>query len=146
MTTTLSDLLKKDSNLRIIYKEFPIFGKSSEFASKAALAAATLGKYQAFHEALLKQSKRLTDELVIETAKSVGISNDALKKAMDDKRVAQALEANRTLAEKLHLMGTPAFIIASTPKGEFKKNTDPVFLPGVVREDALKELIDKARS
>ena len=30
MAPTIGELIKKDNNLRVIYKEFPIFGKSSE--------------------------------------------------------------------------------------------------------------------
>jgi protein-disulfide isomerase len=38
-------LLKANPNIKVIYKEFPIFGKESEYAAAAALAANKQGKY-----------------------------------------------------------------------------------------------------
>jgi protein-disulfide isomerase len=144
MSPTIDSLIKKDSDLRVIYKEFPIFGKSSDMASRVALAAGMQGKYLPMHEALLKIEKRLDDQLVMDAAKSLGLNMDKLKKDMDSKEVTDILEANRQLAEKLHLMGTPAFIVASTPDGKFKTGTEPSFIPGAASEESLQELIKKA--
>lgn len=144
MSPTIDSLIKKDSDLRVIYKEFPIFGKSSEMASRVALAAGMQGKYLPMHEALLKIEKRLDDKLVMDAAKSIGLNMDKLKKDIDSKEVTDILEANRQLAEKLHLMGTPAFIVASTPDGKFKTGTEPSFIPGAASEESLQELIKKA--
>lgn len=144
MSPVISSLLKKDSDLRVIYKEFPIFGKSSEVASKAALAAGMQGKYLAMHEALLNMDKRLNDALIMDAAKSIGLDMKKFKIDMDSKEVTEILEANRSLAEKLHLMGTPAFIVASTPNGQFKAGTEPSFIPGAATEESLQELIKKA--
>jgi protein-disulfide isomerase len=144
MTPIIDGLVKKDSDLRVVYKEFPIFGKSSETASRAALAAGMQGKYKQMHDALLNIEKHLDDQIVMDTAKSLGLDMKKLKKDMDSKEVTDILESNRQLAEKLHLMGTPAFIVASTPNGKFKKGTEPSFIPGAATEESLQELIKKA--
>ena len=49
MSPLLNTLMKDKPNLRVIYKEFPIFGKNSEMAAKVALAAAMQGKYKEFN-------------------------------------------------------------------------------------------------
>lgn len=144
MKPVIDELLKADKNLRVIYKEFPIFGKTSELASRAALAAAMQGKYDAMHQALLKMSKRMDDAVVMEAAKSAGLDVTKLKKDMDSKEVTDVLAANRVLAEKLHLMGTPAFIIASTPGGKFKAGSTPSFVPGAASLQTLQDMIKKA--
>ena len=144
MSPIVAELIKKDNNLRVIYKEFPIFGESSETASKVALAAAMQGKYMQMHEALLKLESRLDDKLVMSTAKSVGLNMTTLQKDMDSKTVKDILAENRTLAEKMHLMGTPAFVVASTPAGQFDAKSDPTFIPGAASEEALQDLIKKA--
>lgn len=144
MTPIIDALIKKDNNLRVVYKEFPIFGKSSEIASQVALAAAMQGKYQQMHDALLNIDKHLDDKIVMDTAKSTGLDMVKLKKDMASKTVTDALNANRELAEKMHLMGTPAFIIASTPSGQFSDKTEPAFIPGAATEDVLQGLIKKA--
>jgi protein-disulfide isomerase len=144
MAPILANLLKKDGNLRVIYKEFPIFGKTSDLASKAALAAAMQGKYEAMHEALLKQDKQLTEASIDEIAKSVGLDMDKLKTDMQSKKVQEILDANKKLAEEMHLMGTPAFIVGYTPGGKFKQDSKPAFVPGAASEQSLMDLIKKA--
>ena len=144
MAPALANLVKKNPDLRVIYKEFPIFGDSSITASKAALAAGMQGKYLQMHDALLKAGKRLNDKIVMAKAKSVGLNMDKLKKDMDSKEVAAMLDANRALADKMHLQGTPAFVIASTPAGKFNPKSEPTFIPGGSSEDVLQGMIKKA--
>jgi len=144
MDKIVDGLVKKDKNLRVIYKEFPIFGKSSEVASQAALAAGMQGKYQQMHDALIKLDKHLDEALVMKTAKDLGLNIAKLEKDMAGKEVAEQLDANRELAEKMHLMGTPAFVVASTPAGNFNAKSDPTFIPGAATEEILKNLISKA--
>lgn len=145
MAPVISSLIKKDNNLKVVYKEFPIFGESSELASKAALAAAMQGKYAAMHDALLGQEQRLNAELINKAAESIGLDMAKFKTDMAGKQVSDALQANRVLAEELHLMGTPAFIIASTPNGQFKAGSKADFIPGAATEEALQSLIKKAQ-
>lgn len=144
MGPTMDSLVKKDSGLRVIYKEFPIFGKSSETASRAALAAGMQGKYLQMHNELLKTEKRLDDQIVMDIAKNLGLDMEKLKKDMDSKEVTDTLDSTRQLAEKLHLMGTPAFIVAATPGGQLKAGTEPSFVPGAASEETLQEFIKKA--
>lgn len=146
MTSIVDDLIKKNPNLRVIYKEFPIFGESSEYASKVALAAAMQGKYVPLHDALMTLDTRLNNELVMKTAKSLGLNMPKLEKDMGSKEVADALAMTMKLAEKMHLMGTPAFIVAATPNGQFAAGTEAVFIPGAASAETLQELITKADS
>lgn len=144
MAPVISELIKNDSNLRVVYKEFPIFGESSDKASRAALAASMQGKYLAMHEALINQDKKLTDQIIDDAAKSIGLNLAQFKTDMASQTVTDALSANRKLAEELHLMGTPAFIVASTPGGKFKDGSSPAFIPGAASAETLQDLIKKA--
>ena len=144
MKPVVSSLIKKNSNLRVVYKEFPIFGKESETASKMALAAAMQGKYATVQEALLSVADHLNDKQVMTIAQKAGLDMIKLKTDMDSKTVSDALSANRKLAEDIHLMGTPAFIVLSTPNGQFKMGSETAFIPGAASEDALEALIKKA--
>ena len=96
------------------------------------------------HEALLKVEKRLDTKVVMDTAKSIGLNMTKLQKDMESKEVTDQLEANRQLAEKMHLMGTPAFVVAATPAGQFNAKSEPAFIPGAASEEALQDLIKKA--
>ncbi|MCA0402983.1 MAG: DsbA family protein [Proteobacteria bacterium] len=146
MAPVISELLKKNGNVKVVYKEFPIFGKSSELASKAALAAAMQGKYLALHEALIKQDGRLNEQMIMDAAKNAGLNVEKLKADMESKTVADELEANRKLAENLHLMGTPAFIVAATTDSKLKAGTTPTFIPGAASAETLNDLVKKANT
>lgn len=143
MQAVLNNLVDKNKELRVIYKEFPIFGKSSELASQVALAAAMQGKYQEMHEALMNIDQRLDENIIMESAKSIGLNLDKLKTDMQSTVVSDALSENRELAEKMHLMGTPAFIVAATPDGKLKDNSNPVFIPGAATQENMQSLINK---
>lgn len=144
MTKVIDTLVAKNPQLRVIYKEFPIFGGSSDLAAKAALAAALQGKYQTMHTALLHQDKPLTSKSIMELAKKNNLDVKKLKQDMDAKNIMQILTNNRQLAEKLNLMGTPAFIVASTPTGKLDAKVKPGFIPGAANEQVLQSLINKA--
>ncbi|MCC5791524.1 MAG: DsbA family protein [Legionellaceae bacterium] len=144
MAPVMSELVAANKDLRVIYVEFPIFGKSSETASRAALAAAKQGKYKAFHDVLIEQDGKLNEESIMAAAQSVDLDMAKLKKDMQSDAVSQVLQDNRKLAEAMHLMGTPAFVVAATPNGQFKATPEPAFIPGAASKETLKDLIKKA--
>lgn len=146
MEPVIASLIEKDPNLRVVYKEFPIFGKSSELGSKAALAAAMQGKYLPMQTGLFKVEGHLDEKTVMDVAKAAGLDVAKLKTDMESQKVKDALNANRQLAEKMHLMGTPAFIVLSTAGGTAKADQEPGFIPGAASAEALHALIQKAAS
>ena len=64
VSPTLSTLLEKHKNVRIIYKELPILGADSHMASRAALAAEKQGAYVAFHRELMSLNGPMTPEAI----------------------------------------------------------------------------------
>lgn len=144
MKPVITSLIDKHDNLRVVYKEFPIFGAGSEVASRVALAAGMQGKYTQMQDALIKVDKRLDKETVMNTAKSIGLNMEKLTKDMNSPEVTKELTTNRQLAEKIHLMGTPAVVIISTQDGQLKAKTQPAFIPGAASESTLNNLIKEA--
>ena len=108
----VANLAKEDNNVRIVMKEFPIFGEHSTFAAKAAMAARKQGKYWDLHVALMR-AERVTTHNTLDIAKSVGIDVDALKEEMKNPIYDQAIAENTQIATQLGMQGTPAFIVDS---------------------------------
>jgi protein-disulfide isomerase len=127
-------LLEKDKNLRLVLKEFPIFGGDSDYAAMAAIASRKQGKYWEFHRALLGHEGKVTAEIVDATAEKVGLDLKRLKADMKDKEVARVIDDNHKLAEKLAISGTPAFII------------DNNLVPGYLPADGLMATINDVRA
>tara|TARA_Y100000815_G_C13347544_1_gene502718 strand:+ start:5519 stop:6295 length:777 start_codon:yes stop_codon:yes gene_type:complete len=143
MTKIVDNLAKQNSNLRIVYKEYPIFGGASEIAAKAALAANQQGKYTAFHDALMNTKGSLSKAQIISLAKDNGLDVKALEKAMDSDAITQEIKQNQKLAKKLKLMGTPAFIIGATNNTQ-ANNT--ILIPGTTSEQVLQKVIAQVTS
>lgn len=106
----LMKLLDAKADIRIIFKEYPIFDGSDEPA-KAALAAARQGKYLEFHRALMSTQGRVGPQAIDDAAKKVGLDLAKLKADMKDPLIAARIEANHKLGDELAIDGTPSFVI-----------------------------------
>lgn len=129
----IASLLASDTDLRIVYKEFPILGPESVVASRAALAAQRQGKYREMHEALIAQKGEFTDAEILATAQSVGLDVERLKTDMNDPAIMDQLKQVNSLAQTLKIDGTPAFLFGAH------------FVGGAVSIDRMKQLIQQAR-
>lgn len=139
MVSAMDGIQSANKNVRIVYKEMPIFGPESEFASKAALAAAKQGKYQAFHHALMKTQGRLTDQQVLDIAKSLGLDNNKLLAVMNSPEISKEIQNNALLAQQLGLSGTPAFVILTETTGK----VDYRLIPGQTDQSTLQQDINE---
>jgi len=100
------------ANVRFAFIEFPILTADSVVAAKAAIAARRQpGKYVPFHLALMATAGDLPKERILSIAKSVGLDVAKLEKDMDDPAVTASIDAAHALAQKLHVDGTPTFVI-----------------------------------
>lgn len=137
MNSTITKLLDNKKNVKVIFKEFPIFGATSNYAAQMALAAAKQGKYMELHDALLKSNESLTESKIQEIAKSAGLDVEKLKTDMNDPSVKQEIKDNYELAKALGLNGTPSFILSNKNMTQFD------FIPGAAPEDSFQKSIDE---
>ncbi len=109
--TEMQALVAKDKNVRVVMKEFPIFGEGSEYAARAALASVKQGKYWEFHQAMFASEGKITTEVVDQIAKEHGLDVVKMKVDMKAAEIDAAIKKNQTLAQALALTGTPGFIV-----------------------------------
>jgi len=140
MQPVVKELLKNNQNLKVVYREFPIFGKSSIVASQAAIAAGMQGKYEQMQQLLFAQ-KKLDDKIVMDLAKQAGLDLKKFQADMQSKQVTESLTNNRQLAENMKLFGTPVFIVMSTPQGQYNSAVHPVLIPGSTSLENLQQMI-----
>jgi protein-disulfide isomerase len=107
----ITNLVGTDKNVKLITKQFPIFGAGSEYAARAALAANIQGKYWDLHQALFKQDVQVTPEIVDSVAESVGINVQKMKLDIESDVIRLAIATNLELGKTLLIEGTPAFIV-----------------------------------
>ncbi|WP_108815714.1 DsbA family protein [Loktanella sp. Alg231-35] len=106
-------LLAQDGDIKVVYREWPILGEGSVFASRAALAARAQGKYEELHWALMELRGRATEASVLAAAREVGIDTDQLVVDMEAPDVAAHIETTQALAQGLGFTGTPAYVIGN---------------------------------
>jgi protein-disulfide isomerase len=133
MQPLIEGLLKTDRNLRIVYKEFPILGDASTYASKMALAARMQGKYDVFHRVMMDTKGTIDDKVVDRVAAAVGIDVAKAKAAMGAPTIEAIIKKDYALADALDINGTPSFIIAGK------------LYPGALSLAELKKAIADAR-
>lgn len=129
-------VVKEDGKVRLVFKDWPIFGELSVAAAKLVLAAKFQGKYAQAHEALITHRGPLTRENITQLVAAAGVDIDKASAdlAANDALVKNILVRNNAQAEALGFNGTPSFII-----GTFR-------VPGVLSADEFRLAIKDARA
>ncbi|MBC9033231.1 DsbA family protein [Sphingomonas sp. JC676] len=105
----IDELLAKDPNVRIVYREYAVLGEESIVAARWALAAAEQGKFRAFHDALYAAGP--SAEGIAAAADKAGLDKAAAQKAIKSQAVEKEITANHQLGAKLVMTGTPSWVI-----------------------------------
>jgi protein-disulfide isomerase len=113
----IRELIEKDGNVRVVFKELPILSKDSEEAAKIALAARAQGKYWELHQALIESKGRVTEASALETAGKLGLDVAKLKADKDSETVKAELARVEALARKMNITGTPHFLVGNEAIG-----------------------------
>lgn len=111
----LKRLLASDKNVRVIFRDWPIFGDASVEAALAAIASKYQGKYLAFHDALMETPLPLNDAKIKEAARKAGVDWKRLEsdKLAHSEEIEDLFQRNDKQAQLLGLEGTPGFIIGN---------------------------------
>lgn len=107
----LLQIVREDGNVRLVMKDWPIFGGASLYASSLVLAA---GKdYERALNAIMATPARLSNGEVDAALVAAGLDPKAMHAAFekDIARVDAVIERNMNQANILGFNGTPAFII-----------------------------------
>jgi protein-disulfide isomerase len=131
----LDKIAKADGKLRLVHKDWPIFGQVSTYAAKMVLAAKFQDKYEPAHRTLMSAQGALTEDRVRDVLGKAGVdvARATADLAANQKAIDDLMARNNTQAEALGFNGTPSFII-----GIFR-------VPGVLEEAGFKAAIADAR-
>lgn len=110
----VTELLDRDGDIRFVVKEFPILGPESLLASRFAIAVRNTAGAEAYgtiHDALMTLRGAVTEDSLTRVARDAGLDPAPIIAAMDAPEVVAELQANRALAERLGINGTPGFVL-----------------------------------
>ncbi len=131
------DLLKTDSKLKVVLKEFPVLSQGSVEAAQVAVAVRMQDpagkKYLDFHQKLLGGRGPADKARAMAAAKDAGLDTARIEKDISNPEVKATIAENFKLAEEMGLNGTPSYVIGKQ------------IVVGAVGLDGLKEKISIAR-
>jgi len=108
-------LLKADTKLKIVLKEFPILGPGSVDAARVAVAVRMQDpggqKYLAFHQAMLVNPGPATKEKALTAAKDQGLDMDRLTADLASDEINATLSEDVKLAGAIGATGTPTYVV-----------------------------------
>lgn len=130
---SIEEVVKDDKDVKVIFRELPIFGGISTVAAKYSIAVALTkpNKFFAFHTALMEGNAR-DEEGIKEALKTAGIGFEEIHRIMKTKSdiIEKRIDDNMRLAQKIGIQGTPALMIGDE------------FVPGYVDAETMKNKLN----
>jgi protein-disulfide isomerase len=112
----LRRLAADDPKVRIVRKDWPVFGDASAYAAFCSFAAAHMGKYASAHDALIGTSKDLDSrDDVRQVLRDAGFDLTQLDTdiARHKTEYDAALQRDQREAQQLGLRGTPGVVVGN---------------------------------
>jgi protein-disulfide isomerase len=120
---TIDQVMKEYAGkVRVAWRNMPLpFHNNAKPAAIAAAAAQQQGKFWEMHNILFKNQQALSAADLEKYAKEIGLNVPKFKAALEDKKLAAAVEADSAMGNKIGARGTPAFFI----NGHFLSGAQP---------------------
>lgn len=132
----LAQIVREDSNIRFVIKDFPVLGPGSVEAAEVATALRKQfkgDKYWQFHQKLLGMKGQIGRAQALAVAKEMGANIDQLEKDAASPETKESIQEVMKVADTLQLTGTPSFVMG-----------DDVVV-GAVGYDELKSKLDNVK-
>ena len=134
MQPVLETLVAKDRRVRLVFKDWPIFGGISVYAARVAVASQWQGKYAAVHKALFALPRAMDEAAVRKAALDTGVNLAQLDRdlAARGAEIESALNRTSEEAHAIGFRGTPGFVVGSRA------------MPGALTESQMAALVNQA--
>ena len=106
----IQEIIDNNPDVRVVFKEFPIFGEQSDETAAIMLTDQAKAKTLELHERLMAE-KSLDDAALDRHLKAVGIDPAAAREAAKAPAIQKQIADTHELAQTLGINGTPAFVI-----------------------------------
>ncbi|MBY0519861.1 MAG: DsbA family protein [Sphingomonas sp.] len=132
----MEEAVRRDGRVRIIYKDWPIFGPASERAANIAVASAEQGIYPTVHRRLMTTSRVLDDDTLRDILVSAGgdWGRATAWLATHAQAVTARLRANGLEAYSIGLTGTPGYLAGT------------ILVTGAIDVHQFGQLFERARA
>jgi protein-disulfide isomerase len=104
-------LIAQNPDVRFVFKQYPIFGSTSDYAARVSLTAQGKARGLELYRAFLAQ-KDLTPAQIDALAAKAGLEPTALQLAAADPAIEEQIRDTRALAQEIDVRGAPTFVVA----------------------------------
>ncbi|MEZ0494932.1 DsbA family protein [Sphingomonas sp. IW22] len=131
----IQQLMREDAKVRVVYRDWPIFGPVSVQAARAVIAAKYQGKHAAFNDAMMQTSGKLSVQGIRAAANRAGVNWGRLQADLKahGAEIDGAIERTGRYAAMMGLRGTPGILVG------------PYLIPGAIDIAGLRRAVAMAR-
>lgn len=104
-------LIAQNPDVRFVFKQYPVFGSTSDYAARVALTPQAKAKGLEIYRVFLGQ-KDLTPAKVDALVAKAGLDVAAVQAAARDPAIDAQIRDTRALAQDIDIRGAPAFVVA----------------------------------
>ncbi len=107
-------IVKKNPDVKVVFKPITFVAQISKYAAQAALAANEQGKFMELYGIMLGSQSRLTEETINSMAEKAGLDMKKFKEDVASEKVQNTIKEVSDLANKLQIRGVPTLVLNGT--------------------------------
>ena len=107
-------IVKKNPDVKVVFKPITFVAQISKYAAQAALAANEQGKFLELYTVMLGSDARLTEEIINNMAEKAGLDMKKFKEDVASEKVSNVIQEVSELANKLQVRGVPSLVLNGT--------------------------------
>lgn len=122
---TLDEALEGRNDIRVVLRPLPFMGDDSKDIAKMAMAAARLGVFPKFHDALYNSQGKMNLTRAVDILTAKGLPTTQIVQMMNDAQIVADVQENFDLALKIGAHYVPTFVIGERLYVPLDRDTKP---------------------
>ena len=108
---TIAKVIKKNPDVKFVFKPITFVSPISKYAAQAAIAAGEQGKFMEVYEEMLTTSGKLDEDKINKIAEKAGLDMNKFKADVTSAKTLKVIENAANLANKTNVRGVPTLIL-----------------------------------
>lgn len=135
MHPVVKEVLRRNPDVKVVYRHYPIFQDTSLREAQIALAAGMQGKYSEAHDFLMTRGDApLTEEDVIPTVRRLGLDVEQFENDRRGPEIGNFLVFNVDAMKAIGIMSTPTFVIDDIVFQPYSGDATPEMFEEILEE------------
>lgn len=111
LAPAVEEIIKKNPDVKVVFKPITFVAQISKYAAQAALAAQEQGKFLEMYTVMLGAEERLTEESIRSMAEKAGLDMKKFQEDVASAKVESTIQEVANLSNLLQIRGVPALVL-----------------------------------